>query len=309
MRTASILAVIIPGISGTIRSEGPAFHKAVQPAPLPSVSGTATSCTVRSSIPGQPLIRMKGWPISPIVVVTAFTMTREGNNRLSADSRAASIVKSRSTYKSASRCRSNSSTALTTTQCSSRIQGRSSSLGKKYDFHWPQIYNRINDDLCRMKKIINTPNAPAPIGPYSQAVQAGTLLFISGQIPINPQPECRGNRYRRRNAPGHAQPGSHSFGCRPGFRHVVKTTILLSDMSLFATVNEIYGGYFIGDFPARETYAVKGLAEECEHRDQYGRACIAAPGPGAIFSIHQAPSRSSRMPQSPFPDAPAHARR
>ncbi|HUB61554.1 MAG TPA: RidA family protein [Puia sp.] len=111
-----------------------------------------------------------------------------------------------------------------------------------------------------MKKIIHTPDAPAPIGPYSQAVQAGPLLFISGQIPINPQSgnidatDIAGETHQvMHNLKAILSAASLDFG------HVVKTTILLSDMQLFATVNEIYGQYFIGDFPARETYAVKSL--------------------------------------------------
>jgi 2-iminobutanoate/2-iminopropanoate deaminase len=110
------------------------------------------------------------------------------------------------------------------------------------------------------KKIINTPDAPAPIGPYSQAVQAGRLLFISGQIPINPATgnvdaaDIAGETHQvMRNLKAILSAAGLDFG------HVAKTTILLSDMSLFATVNEIYGQYFAGDFPARETYAVKTL--------------------------------------------------
>jgi 2-iminobutanoate/2-iminopropanoate deaminase len=121
-------------------------------------------------------------------------------------------------------------------------------------------YKCINDDLRRMKKIIHTPNAPAPIGPYSQAVQAGTLLFISGQIPLNPgsgNVEATDIAGETRQVMQNLEAILSAAGL--GFNHVVKTTILLSDMSLFATVNEIYGGYFTGDFPARETYAVKGL--------------------------------------------------
>ncbi len=111
-----------------------------------------------------------------------------------------------------------------------------------------------------MKKIIHTPNAPAPIGPYSQAVQAGPLLFISGQIPLNP---ASGN-VDATDIPGETHQVMHNLkailsAAGLDFGHVVKTTILLSDMSFFASVNEIYGGYFAGDFPARETYAVKGL--------------------------------------------------
>jgi 2-iminobutanoate/2-iminopropanoate deaminase len=121
-------------------------------------------------------------------------------------------------------------------------------------------YKCINDDLRRMKKIIHTPNAPAPIGPYSQAVQAGTLLFISGQIPLNPASgnvEAADIAGETRQVMQNLEAILSAAGL--GFGDVVKTTILLSDMSHFAAVNEIYGGYFTGDFPARETYAVKAL--------------------------------------------------
>ncbi|MFM9911010.1 MAG: RidA family protein [Chitinophagaceae bacterium] len=110
------------------------------------------------------------------------------------------------------------------------------------------------------KKIINTPSAPDPIGPYSQAVQAGSLLFISGQVAINP---ATGN-VEATDIFGEAHQVMHNLKAilseaGMDFNNVLKTTIFLSDMSLFATVNEVYGKYFNGEFPARETVAVKGL--------------------------------------------------
>lgn len=110
------------------------------------------------------------------------------------------------------------------------------------------------------KILINSSRAPAPIGPYSQAVQAGHLIFISGQVAINP-------------ATGNVETGDIATETHQvmqnlkailaeaglDFNSVVKTTIFLSDMSLFTSVNEVYGQYFKGDFPARETVAVKGL--------------------------------------------------
>ena len=110
------------------------------------------------------------------------------------------------------------------------------------------------------KQIINTTNAPAPIGPYNQSVKAGGLLFISGQIAMDP---ATGNI-----TAGDVETETHQVmknlhailqAAGLGFSAVVKTTIFLTDMSLFATVNEIYAGYFEGDHPARETVAVKGL--------------------------------------------------
>jgi 2-iminobutanoate/2-iminopropanoate deaminase len=110
------------------------------------------------------------------------------------------------------------------------------------------------------KKIINTPNAPAPIGPYNQAVFAGNLLFISGQVAINP---VSGN-IETTDILGETHQVMHNIkailtDAGLDFSNVVKTTIFLSDMDLFATVNEVYGKYFSGSFPARETVAVKGL--------------------------------------------------
>lgn len=110
------------------------------------------------------------------------------------------------------------------------------------------------------KTIIQTHQAPAPIGPYSQAVKAGNMLFISGQIAIDPQTNELNNSDL--NTETHQVMKNLSAVLAAAgldFSNVVKTTIFLSDMSLFAAVNEIYGGYFTNQFPARETVAVKGL--------------------------------------------------
>jgi 2-iminobutanoate/2-iminopropanoate deaminase len=110
------------------------------------------------------------------------------------------------------------------------------------------------------KQIIVTPDAPAPIGPYSQATRAGDMLFISGQVAINP---ATGNveastiqdeaHQVMRNLKAILQAAGADFS------HVAKTTIFLSDMSLFTAVNEVYAAYLEGGYPARETVAVKGL--------------------------------------------------
>lgn len=110
------------------------------------------------------------------------------------------------------------------------------------------------------KKIINTANAPAPIGPYSQAVQTGNLLFVSGQVAIDPSTgnvEAKDITSETHQVMKNLKAILHE--AQMDFNSVVKTTIFLSDMSLFAQVNEIYAGYLTGDFPARETVAVKGL--------------------------------------------------
>ena len=111
-----------------------------------------------------------------------------------------------------------------------------------------------------MKKIINTPNAPAPIGPYNQAVLSGDMLFVSGQIALIPGTSDLANADIAVEA-NQVMKNLKAILTAAGmdFADVVKTTIFLSDMGLFAAVNEVYGSYFETDFPARETVAVKGL--------------------------------------------------
>ena len=110
------------------------------------------------------------------------------------------------------------------------------------------------------KQIINTTSAPAPIGPYNQAVQAGGFLFISGQVAINP---ASGNIEATTVEEETHQVMKNILAVLTeaalDFSAAVKTTIFLTDMSLFASVNEVYASYLTGDFPARETVAVKGL--------------------------------------------------
>jgi 2-iminobutanoate/2-iminopropanoate deaminase len=110
------------------------------------------------------------------------------------------------------------------------------------------------------KQIIQTEKAPAPIGPYSQAVKANGFLFISGQVAIDPAANeivsggvAKEAHQVMKNIDAILKEANLTF------QHVVKTTIFLSEMSLFAEVNEVYAAYFNGDFPARETVAVKGL--------------------------------------------------
>ncbi|WP_291403957.1 RidA family protein [Daejeonella sp.] len=111
-----------------------------------------------------------------------------------------------------------------------------------------------------MKSIIQTDKAPAPIGPYSQAVQAGNMLFISGQIAIDPatnQLISGGIKEEAKQVMNNLEAVLKTAGF--SFEHIVKTSIFLSDMNHFSDVNEIYGSYFHSDFPARETVAVLGL--------------------------------------------------
>jgi 2-iminobutanoate/2-iminopropanoate deaminase len=110
------------------------------------------------------------------------------------------------------------------------------------------------------KEVINTDKAPTPIGPYSQAVRANGMVFLSGKVafvPSSGELELRNLESETHQVMKNIQAVLDE--AKISFEHVIKTTIFLSDMSLFAEVNAVYGTYFKGDFPARETVAVKGL--------------------------------------------------
>ncbi len=110
------------------------------------------------------------------------------------------------------------------------------------------------------KQIIKTDKAPAPIGPYNQAVKAAGMVYVSGQVAFVPSTgELELSSLQAETHQVMKNLEAVLDEAKITFAHVVKTTIFLSDMSLFAQVNEIYGSYFTGDYPARETVAVKGL--------------------------------------------------
>lgn len=110
------------------------------------------------------------------------------------------------------------------------------------------------------KQIINTSGAPAPIGPYNQAVRVGDFLFVSGQIPIDPATgelvqSGIGDETEKvmENLSAILKEGGMDFS------NVVKSSIFLTDMKQFAQVNEVYGKYFTENAPARETVQVAAL--------------------------------------------------
>lgn len=110
------------------------------------------------------------------------------------------------------------------------------------------------------KKIIVTKNAPAPIGPYSQAVSANGFLYVSGQVAIVPTTsEIVNSGIKDETRQVMQNIDAILKEANIDFKNVVKTTIFLSDMNLFTSVNEVYSTYFESDYPARETVAVKGL--------------------------------------------------
>jgi len=110
------------------------------------------------------------------------------------------------------------------------------------------------------KNIITTNNAPAPIGPYNQAVQVDNMLFISGQVCIDPAT----GQLKNKDLQEETHQVMHNlkailYQAGMDFENVVKTTIFLTDMNKFSEMNEVYGKYFLKNFPARETVQVSAL--------------------------------------------------
>jgi len=111
-----------------------------------------------------------------------------------------------------------------------------------------------------MKKIVSTSDAPAAIGPYSQAVRVGSMLFCAGQIPLDPKTGQMVSDDISEQAKRVLENIAAILKAEHlSFDHVVKTTIFLTSMNDFQTVNEIYGTYFRQDPPARSTVAVAAL--------------------------------------------------
>jgi 2-iminobutanoate/2-iminopropanoate deaminase len=114
-----------------------------------------------------------------------------------------------------------------------------------------------------MKTTIQTKDAPAPIGPYSQAIKTGDKLFVSGQIAINPETGLLVQRdISEETHQVMKNLGAILAEAGMDFSNVVKTTIFLKDMNDFASVNEVYGSYFKGDYPARETVQAARLPKD-----------------------------------------------
>lgn len=110
-----------------------------------------------------------------------------------------------------------------------------------------------------MKKIIFTEDAPAPIGPYSQAVQLGDLLFCSGQVPLDAvSGEVTGKDIEGQTEKVCKNIKAVLAAAGMTFENVVKTTCFLTDMADFAAFNQVYAKYFVSN-PARSTVAVRGL--------------------------------------------------
>jgi 2-iminobutanoate/2-iminopropanoate deaminase len=111
-----------------------------------------------------------------------------------------------------------------------------------------------------MKKVVNTTDAPAAIGPYSQAVIAGNLVFVSGQIPLHPfTGELITDDITVATNLVMENIGSILTAAKFDYKDIVKTSIFLTDINDFAEVNEVYASYFEDKFPARETVQVAAL--------------------------------------------------
>ncbi len=111
-----------------------------------------------------------------------------------------------------------------------------------------------------MKQVIKTDKAPAPIGPYNQAIMTGNTLYVSGQVPINPET----GKLEKEDVKHQTKLVMENIKAildkaEMNFSHIIKCSIFISDMKDFPQINEVYGSYFEDSFPARETIAVKGL--------------------------------------------------
>ena len=114
-----------------------------------------------------------------------------------------------------------------------------------------------------MRDAVSTDAAPKAIGPYSQAIRAGSFLFVSGQIPLDPSTGAVGRgRHRGAGPPGHGNLAAVLAAAGASLGNVVRSTIYLADLNDFAAVNEIYGSYFDAPAPARATVQVSRLPRD-----------------------------------------------
>lgn len=113
-----------------------------------------------------------------------------------------------------------------------------------------------------MKKVISTKSAPAAIGPYSQAIDLGNMVFISGQIPVNPATGEIPEGIKAQTAQSISNIKAILAEAGLTIDNVVKTTVFLADMSLFGDMNEVYGAEFTDPYPARSAVAVRELPKQ-----------------------------------------------
>jgi 2-iminobutanoate/2-iminopropanoate deaminase len=121
----------------------------------------------------------------------------------------------------------------------------------------------VSHSFSSFREAVSSPEAPAAIGPYSQAIRAGGFLFASGQIPLDPAT----GTVVGGGVPDQTQRVLQNLGAilaaaGCSFEHVVKTTVYLADMADFAAMNEVYGGYFPAPAPARATIQAAKLPRD-----------------------------------------------
>jgi 2-iminobutanoate/2-iminopropanoate deaminase len=115
-----------------------------------------------------------------------------------------------------------------------------------------------------MRQAVSTPSAPAAIGPYSQAIRAGNMLFLSGQIPIDPKTSnLVAGRIEAQTRQVFSNIGEILKAAGASFDHVVSVGVFLADMNDFMKMNEIYATYFSSPAPARATVQVARLPKDC----------------------------------------------
>ncbi len=109
------------------------------------------------------------------------------------------------------------------------------------------------------KTIISTPNAPAAIGPYSQAVKYGDTIYVSGQLPLNPETKEMDEDVSKQTEQSMKNIKAILEEAGSSMEKVIRCGIFVTDLGDFAAVNEVYAGFFTGDFPARATVQVAAL--------------------------------------------------
>ncbi|MFI3266418.1 MAG: RidA family protein [Rikenellaceae bacterium] len=115
-----------------------------------------------------------------------------------------------------------------------------------------------------MNRVISSPEAPAAIGPYSQAIEASGMIYVSGQLPLNPKTNQMPEDIEAQTAQALDNIAAilNAAGC--SMNHVVKTTVLLADMNDFAAMNEVYASYFTSMKPARACFQVARLPKDAK---------------------------------------------
>ena len=137
-----------------------------------------------------------------------------------------------------------------------------------------------------MKKVICSQKAPGAIGPYSQAIEANGIVFVSGHLPIDAATGvmAEGAEVQARQSLENVKHILEEAGL--SMANIVKTTVFLADMSLFADMNKVYATYFDGAFPARSAVAVKALPKDALVEIEWGD-CIGHVGSGGIRAHHR----------------------